>query len=303
MTTATKNKTESPEAVATRLLGFCAYCEGDFKLNVAFDLVHHGYKRPGDGRIHGDCPLVGQEPYELTCEPLKPILESRHAQLASFQTRLAAFEADKVMSFDRRDFSGRVSSYSRFVSSASAFDRAASLVMGDFRSEIRYLEREIARLVGHIERWTLKPVRTVDELLVKEAEKRREREERLAAAKKAKADKRAAIDAKHADLAARREALRAETVATILALRDEKRAGKGVEAAKDKLFNKLCTKSFKQKMSAHELGGFDRYDHKIGAAEQTRIAVAQREVDEALVELGLARRDDHSHGTFYHYYF
>ena len=51
----------------TRYVGNCQICERDQKLTVDMKMVHHGYLRPGDGEIHGDCPCVGAEPYEVSC--------------------------------------------------------------------------------------------------------------------------------------------------------------------------------------------------------------------------------------------
>lgn len=83
--------------IATRYVGFCAACEGDFRLtDHAQDahqhgqrvrhgdlvLVHHGFKRPGEGEIRGDCMCVAQVPYEVSCEPLRPYLRSLNAQKA-----------------------------------------------------------------------------------------------------------------------------------------------------------------------------------------------------------------------------
>ena len=60
------NMATIPSATAvTRYLGNCQVCEGDQKLHHG-RMVHHGYKRPGDGFIV--CPGVHQVPYEVSCD-------------------------------------------------------------------------------------------------------------------------------------------------------------------------------------------------------------------------------------------
>lgn len=59
--------------IATRFLGRCQYCGNEQKLVEGskpgtFALVLHGYKRPGTGSIHGNCPGVGYDPWEVTCQ-------------------------------------------------------------------------------------------------------------------------------------------------------------------------------------------------------------------------------------------
>ena len=58
---------------ATRLLGTCPVCEGTFKTREG-RMVHHGYERPGDGMIHGDCFAVNRLAYELSCDATKEFL-------------------------------------------------------------------------------------------------------------------------------------------------------------------------------------------------------------------------------------
>lgn len=60
--------------LSTRYLGWCPVCERDIKVRDEH-LVHHGYLRPGDGVIHGDCFGVGYEPYELSTTCCEKFLE------------------------------------------------------------------------------------------------------------------------------------------------------------------------------------------------------------------------------------
>lgn len=45
--------------------GTCWHCWRNIKRAPDGRLVHHGFQRPGDGQIHGDCLGVGTVPYEV----------------------------------------------------------------------------------------------------------------------------------------------------------------------------------------------------------------------------------------------
>jgi len=55
--------------------GTCPVCLGVFKRARDGGMVHHGFERPGDGEIHGDCFGVGYQPWELEPTGLKLFLE------------------------------------------------------------------------------------------------------------------------------------------------------------------------------------------------------------------------------------
>jgi len=59
---------------ATHYIGLCPVCMNRIKCQGE-RLVHHGYKRPGDGCIHGDCFGVGQTPHELSDRTAREYLE------------------------------------------------------------------------------------------------------------------------------------------------------------------------------------------------------------------------------------
>ena len=70
--------------------GTCPVCEGNFKRDGKGGMVHHGYQRPGDGFIHGDCFAVGYQPWEISPagamaylqNALRPHLEGAEHHLA-----------------------------------------------------------------------------------------------------------------------------------------------------------------------------------------------------------------------------
>lgn len=67
----------------------CGYCWRVHAVNGAGRLVHHGYQRPGVGHIIGDCPAVGEEPWERSTVATAQLLGSRQLHAASVADRLA----------------------------------------------------------------------------------------------------------------------------------------------------------------------------------------------------------------------
>lgn len=51
----------------------CQACEGFFKLNEKGLVVKHGFRRPGDGFLRGECLGVGHLPYEASCELMREL--------------------------------------------------------------------------------------------------------------------------------------------------------------------------------------------------------------------------------------
>lgn len=202
----------------TRHVGFCAICEGDFKLTEDDKLVHHGYKRPGIGYIVGDCIAVGYDPYEVSTEILHEYLAGLRPRLKRARTEhehLVSVERGEAHYFEyvrhdwqrprsERDF---LTSWSRFVCEED-YDFKCAIADAIFfaRKRVEGLEREVARIERHIAAWVRKPVRTLEEIFRVAEEKKAEARARVDAARAARDAKRAAIDAKHAAHAAKQEA-------------------------------------------------------------------------------------------------
>jgi hypothetical protein len=199
--------------VATRYIGKCGVCEGDFKLthsqkhpsvdSPGFRLVHHGYKRPGDGEIHGDCYAVGMPPLEISTEPTEEYLAMVEKRLQMQRDYLARLEGGEIVELRK----------------ASQWDRGTGLPIGwktltpadgyEFKDELRgtirtvryniqNLEREAARLDRLIQGWVRLPVRTIEEETEKKQAAAAERQAKLQAARDVRQAKRDAIDQKKA---------------------------------------------------------------------------------------------------------
>jgi hypothetical protein len=176
----------------TRFVGKCPVCEGDFKLKDNA-LVHHGFERPGDGMIHGDCFAVGAAPYELSCEASKrykaAVIRHREGPVA----RLVELQSGKVESLLVEKYLDGYGKPPRMVEVRKAeqpYDFEAALSSAKHRCEakIRHLDQEIERMDKLINAWTRGAVRTVEE---EEAKTSAEKDARKAARAEALEAKRA----------------------------------------------------------------------------------------------------------------
>lgn len=137
--------------------GTCPVCEGNFK--GAKNLVHHGYQRPGDGFIHGDCFGVGYEAWELSpkgaidylAQAVRPHLEGAKAHLAKLQ-------AGEITKFHKQVRTGGWNSPKTTVevtreSDAYEFENMLKSAIYNAERDVAWTEREIARIETRITNW------------------------------------------------------------------------------------------------------------------------------------------------------
>jgi hypothetical protein len=188
---------------ATRYVGFCAICEEDHKLTPAMTLVHHGYKRPGDGSIYGDCLCVHKAPYELSAEPLVKYRAMLERDLTRAKKRLAEFEANAVHYLEVTNVNWRTRlpetmSYSRYVSNEWVRQDVFDKNKRDIERDVNSLVCEMARIAKWIDAWVKKPVRTLEE---DRAEKKRVADAARAEKQATRDEKKRIADAKKAEVA------------------------------------------------------------------------------------------------------
>lgn len=217
-------KTPEPETV-TRYVGNCQICEGDQKLHMG-KMVHHGYKRPGDGYILGDCSGVHQDPYEVSCEAIKAYKAGLERNLVSLQASLEKLLGGEVTHLSEthlESWKNRmvVTDYHINVTSIHTWNEALAARVYRVRMDISYTDREIARCAKRIADWKLLPLRTVEEELAKDQAAKALRTAEVEAKRAARDAKRAAIDAKHTALEAARQVIREGFIAKFRALADQ----------------------------------------------------------------------------------
>lgn len=271
------------KAIKVGILGTCPVCEGDFKIQKGV-LVHHGFTRPGDGVIHGDCFAVGYKPYEVSaegCEEYKSVLER---SLASQKDYLSRLQTGKVTYFHelrmRWDRSHEAVTHVVGVTEPYTMRRYFESKVREVESQIHGLESEVARMNRLITGWTLKPLREVtEEMAAKITKEAREARAAERAAKKAERDaKRAALDARTAAREAKKEAAFQALINTLKSLdTTETRYSKDElkQAAREAWY------AFFSKKTRREVGDISRYYYEF----------RKRDLETLLINLGLATRE------------
>lgn len=265
------------------ILGICPVCEGEFKVRHG-KLVHHGFTRPGDGMIHGDCFAVAYEPYQRStkgCEDYKAAVVVQLEGLKAYLGRLNRGEVTHFSEISRRGAWSEVEvvEYAVGVTDRYTWTRLVEGKIRGTESQIRGCESEVARMDRLIAGWSLKDLREVTEEAAS-AQLKAERDARAAerAAKKAEKDaKAAALKAKRdAREAAREEAFQVfVTVLKTLDTSDKPQAEKAKEARDAWL-------SFFSPKTKRQLGDLTDFYY----------AFRKRDLDPMLIRLELATRQN-----------
>ena len=206
----------------TRTVGTCQICEREHKL-LSGKVVHHGYQRPGDGEIHGDCFGVGHAPYELSCECLKAYREWLIGQLEAaheFLGRLTKGEVTELYAKQRDEHTWKTSLV-KITPATPSWAQELKARIWQTQNKIRGLEQESQRVSARIDGWKPVALKTFEEVVQAEtaskaakaalrAEKARIKAEAEAAKKARQEARQAAWAAKVAVLAAEFKALAAE---------------------------------------------------------------------------------------------
>jgi len=176
-------------------VGTCAICDRELavrdshgygNLNGVLVLVHHGYQRPGDGAIHGDCFAVGREPHELSSHAAAAYRAFCELTLAALRKALVLAEGNGVDVYSRFEhvpvpttavrpepiYCGSVKHDSGWQEALIAYRRdevepRRRRIFDDLRADhivrtrhsIEWNEREIARMKVAVSTWVKKPLR------------------------------------------------------------------------------------------------------------------------------------------------
>lgn len=238
--------------LAIRLIGSCQICEADHKLDERERVVHHGYLRPGDGRIHGDCMGVDEPPYEVSCDRCVVYLAGLRRHAAELREAIARFASPSMTTFTRTKPGLRrldppvTTTYTKGVTPNWEWNQELRGVQGELRMAHDGVLREVDRIEKRIAAWTPKPIRTVEELIRREAARKAER----AAVQQAREETRQATErakqAKRDALAAKKQAAIEAVRTTIRDLARRKAAGENVEKAAARITNKVHSAPFVQ---------------------------------------------------------
>lgn len=173
------------------ILGTCPVCEGEFKTKNQ-KMVHHGYRRPGDGEIHDDCFGVGSLAYEVSdigCKSYKSWVDGNKCSAKKQLDRLP--EATHISRLEiKGSWSYEQKHFAIGVTPPHIWEREINRLESELKHKIQHYEWEEDRMTRLIMNWVEKPLREVTEA-VAQALVKAEREKR-AAERQAKRDEIAA---------------------------------------------------------------------------------------------------------------
>jgi hypothetical protein len=161
---------------STRLIGNCQVCARDQKLHSE-RMVHHGYKRPGHGFIEGDCPGVGEVPYETSCDLIKSYklrVENHRVSLSKYLGDLKIGRITRLTELRSKGFrqGHEIIEHVAGVTEPGLWSRVVDSKTSEVTMNIGQCESEIERCARRITAWKLMPIRTVEEEVAKaDAEK------------------------------------------------------------------------------------------------------------------------------------
>jgi hypothetical protein len=165
-------------ASKTRYIGFCPVCERYIKCHHVrghYVLVHHGYERPGEGYIVGDCFGVGHEPHEISPRLAQLYADTLRTMLAETQERLA--ELPRITKLTFTDYNRKTHTIDR---SDRDWDRRFDEHKRGLEYRIQSIEADVRRMQRHVKTWEPLPLKTVQEEAEQVARQKRERSEQLA---------------------------------------------------------------------------------------------------------------------------
>lgn len=166
-------------ATKTRYIGFCPVCEGHFKCQSVRGkhlLVHHGYKRPGEGYIIGDCFGVGREPHEVSPNLAIDYRDALIVQLGDLRESHA--NLPRLTELHVRNW--RTNRLERVTIDDPRWRRHFEEHERNLAFQIKETERAVKRTERHIETWERLPLKTVAEEVEEVARQKRERATQLA---------------------------------------------------------------------------------------------------------------------------
>jgi hypothetical protein len=201
--------------LVTRYLGNCQICEGDFKTTEEGKVALHGYKRPGDGHVHGHCPGEGHLAYEKSANLIPLFVKGLRRDEERAEETLGQIDRGEIESFTKPAWLAGLPHRSfkdvkKSEVPGDVWRRELSAYRGRVDSDRRHARLQREHFEQRLKNWTLRPLREIDEL-GRTAEQRAAQEERkgtLLAARKVRKDKARELLQKRGDkLIRRKEAL------------------------------------------------------------------------------------------------
>jgi hypothetical protein len=197
--------------LATRHLGHCQICEGEFKLHEG-NMVHHGYRRPGYGNIVGDCYGVNNLPYEKSCELVKEYVFGVRAHLDDTTNWLQQLRSGLVIELWVTPWRSEAVLVKKSEKTEYEWSNLLNLRISETEHRVTSLTREVERLENRIETWKLTETRTVEEAVEQEKQAKAERKAIRDAAREVKEAKLRATRERQKAIQDRKDATKAEII-------------------------------------------------------------------------------------------
>lgn len=145
-----------------RKCGTCGVCRGRYMVQGTV-LSKHGYQRPGDGALYGDCFGSRSIAWEKSPDAAKDYLAMLVRQLTSVREGLAAIREGRVTEIEvcaGSEMRGweRVSKWVKIGPEDSRFARALALQQVELENEERDLSEKIAYREADIAAWVERPL-------------------------------------------------------------------------------------------------------------------------------------------------
>lgn len=187
-------------------LGTCPICEREIAVESNL-LVHHGYERPGHGRIVGDCFGAKRAPYEVSTTTCESYQRLRRVMLTNAQDHLAYLSQMTKVYFGEGRFGGPAAIG---VTPLYTFSDRYELEIRSIRAAVTENESEISRMDRMIAEFEPRPLGSESRAGQKAREAREAREAERAAARAVKAAKAAKLTARKQAAAAKFEELKTQ---------------------------------------------------------------------------------------------
>ena len=137
--------------------GTCGVCEQNVKMRDDQGLVHHGFQRPGDGMIHGDCFGVGYKPHELSPEAASAFLEkSLKPSAESLKQKLTDLREGRVTKLQTHQPSRLNEWKGEYIQAGEAgWERRLEREISSTEQYLGWAERDITHFTKKVGEWKL----------------------------------------------------------------------------------------------------------------------------------------------------
>lgn len=138
--------------------GICSVCLGDYKRTVDNMIGNHGFKRPGDGELHGMCFGEGYPPLEISDEGCVAFRAVLVQQLANAKANLAHWQSGEVKTMMIKARTFPQVEMVEITPEDPRWANELKLTLLRLEAKVRRLESKIAEMDKRIADWVPVPL-------------------------------------------------------------------------------------------------------------------------------------------------